>query len=315
MEKILVLGGTGIMGAPLVDKAVQAGYQVDAVALDAPASNTDRLRYICTDDARNPLFLSEIMKGHYDVVVDFMTYSSVQFRRLAPMFLNNCGRYFFLSSCRVFADEQVPITESAPRLIDTTDNHELLLSDDYCMHKARGENYLRAGSRDNWTIVRPSTTYGHYTCQLLSLSLPLMLKAKEEGRTILLHEKAKDIPASLTCGEDVAEMIFRLLFLPQAQANDYNVTSSESHTWSEIASYFRDIFDLTTEWVDEEQYLRFRNPDYDPIKFKWMKWQMDYARLFRRVYDNSKLLEATGLKQKDFLPLYDGLLDIRNHIL
>ena len=315
MEKILILGGTGIMGAPLTEKCINAGYAVDVVSLDAPESHHPNLRYIQTKDARNAEFLTGLLQNHYDVVVDFMTYSSVHFRRIAPLFLNACGRYFYLSSCRVFADEQVPITESAPRLIDVTDDQELLVSDDYCMHKARGEDFLRACGKNNWTIVRPSTTYGHYSAQLLSLSLPLMLKAKEAGKTILLHEKAQNISASLTSGDDVAEMLLRLLFLPQAQGNDYNVTSSESHTWSEIAAYYREIFGITTEWVDEDTYLRFRNPDYDPVAHKWMKWQMHYARLFRRVYDNSKLLAATGLRQQDFLPLYDGLLDIRNHIL
>ena len=45
MEKILVIGGTGIMGAPLVEKAVKAGYTVDAVALDAPESKAKLLVY------------------------------------------------------------------------------------------------------------------------------------------------------------------------------------------------------------------------------------------------------------------------------
>lgn len=314
MEKILILGGTGIMGGPLTQKAAQAGYSVDAVALDAPSSTQANLRYIQTKDARDPAFLSDILREHYDVVVDFMTYDSVSFRRIAPRFLDACGRYFYLSSCRVFADEQVPITETSPRLIDVTDDRALLLSDDYCMHKARGENFLRSHTRQNWTIVRPSTTYGHYACQLLSLSLPLIRQAVSEGKPVLLHEKAKDIPASLTCGEDVADMIFRLLFLPQAQANDYNVTSNESHTWGEIAEYYRDIFGIDYEWVDEQRYLNFRQPGYDPVKHKWMKWQMDYARLFRRVYDTTKMLDATGLEQKNFLPLYDGLCRIRKNI-
>jgi hypothetical protein len=37
------------------------------------------------------------------------------------------------------------------------------------------------------------------------------------------------------------------------------------------------------------------------------RWQLEYARLFRRITDNSKMLAVTGLKQEQFMPLYDAL--------
>ena len=44
-------------------------------------------------------------------------------------------------------------------------------------------------------------------------------------------------------------------------------------------------------------------------------WQLKYARMFNRIYDNSKMLAATGLKQENFLSLYDGLKHERETIL
>lgn len=311
MKKLLILGGTGIMGGPLSRIAAQAGYQVDSVSLDEHRSDLANLRYIQTNDARSPEFLDEILKNRYDVIVDFMTYNSTTFRRTAPKFLDNCEQYFYLSSCRIFADEEVPVKETSPRLIDVIDEPKLLLSDDYAMHKARGENFLRAGKYNNWTIVRPSTTYGDNGCQLLSLSIPLVLQARDAGKTVLLHEQSRDIPASLTYGKDVADMIFCLIGKEQALGNDYNVTSNEYHTWGEIAEYYRDIFGITYDWVDEDTYLLFRKPDFDPVRDGWMRWQMKYGRLLHRIYDTSKMLRDTGLKQEQFLPLYDGLCRIK----
>ena len=37
------------------------------------------------------------------------------------------------------------------------------------------------------------------------------------------------------------------------------------------------------------------------------RWQLEYARLFDREVDNSKILAVTGMKQSDMMPLYDGL--------
>ena len=42
-----------------------------------------------------------------------------------------------------------------------------------------------------------------------------------------------------------------------------------------------------------------------------MRWQMKYGRLLHRIYDTSKMLRDTGLKQEQFLPLYDGLCRIK----
>ena len=44
-----------------------------------------------------------------------------------------------------------------------------------------------------------------------------------------------------------------------------------------------------------------------------MRWQLEYARLFHRITDNSKVLALTGLRQEDMISLYEGLkLEIGN---
>ena len=67
--------------------------------------------------------------------------------------------------------------------------------------------------------------------------------------------------------------------------------------------------------MDELSYQRFRDPAFDPEKSLGAIWQLRYARLFNRAYDNSKMLAATGLKQSDFLTLYEGLKHERKTIL
>ena len=37
------------------------------------------------------------------------------------------------------------------------------------------------------------------------------------------------------------------------------------------------------------------------------RWQLCYDRLFDRIVDNSKILNLTGMKQSELMPLYDGL--------
>lgn len=314
-KKVLILGATGAMGRYLTKKTVAAGYDVDAVSLDHVVSEQPNLHYIQAKNAMDPAFVDEIVKNHYDCVVDFMIYNSISFRETFQKYLANSGQYIYTSSCRVYANEDNPIRESSPRLLDVTTDRELLFSDDYCMHKARGEDALRASKYDNWTIIRPSTTYSTRRCQLLTLERNHMLPYMRSGEPVLLDEAARNIPASLTWGGDVAEMIFRLIFNDQALADDFNVTSSECRTWEEIAGYYHEIFGLNYEWVDGMTYQRFRDPNFDPEKNLAAIWQMKYARLFNRAYDNSKMLAATGLKQEEFLTLYQGLSYEKDSIL
>ena len=61
--------------------------------------------------------------------------------------------------------------------------------------------------------------------------------------------------------------------------------------------------------MDKEDYLKILSPE---LKLN-VRWQLEYARLFRRITDNSKILALTGLKQEDMMPMYDGLkLEIGN---
>lgn len=98
-------------------------------------------------------------------------------------------------------------------------------------------------------------------------------------------------------------MIAKLLFNEKAKTEVYNVCSSEYRTWEEIANYYKEIAGLEAVWVDKEDYLKILNPDMGLNT----RWQLEYARMFDRITDNSKVLEATGMKQEELTPLYDAL--------
>ena len=56
-------------------------------------------------------------------------------------------------------------------------------------------------------------------------------------------------------------------------------------------------------WVDKEDFMNILKPGIPNN----VRWQLEYARLFDRITDNTKVLEATGMKQENMMPLYDGL--------
>jgi hypothetical protein len=59
------------------------------------------------------------------------------------------------------------------------------------------------------------------------------------------------------------------------------------------------------EWVNKDDYLLAVYGE-QPYNLR-RRWQLDYDRLFPRIMDNSKILAATGMKQENLMPLYEGL--------
>lgn len=309
MKKVLVLGATGAMGRYLVPELVKMNYEVTGVALDETAPwPTDKAKYI-KGDAFDKVFLESLLEQKFDGIVNFMCYGYYDFSDYYEMFLNNTEHYIFLSSCRVYDDKEQPITETSPRLWDSSENEVLRASHDYCIYKAQQEDLLAASSYDNWTVVRPATTFSTMRLQLVTLEFANCVGRALMGKKVVLPIQAKDKPATLGWGGNVAQMIARTLFKDQARREVYNVCSAEYRTWEEIAGYYHDLVGLEAVWVDKEDYLKILSPKVT----NGVRWQLEYARLFRRITDNSKVLALTGLKQEKLVSMYDGLkLEIGN---
>lgn len=304
MKKVLVLGSTGAMGRYLVPELVKLGYQVTGVSLDDEVPYNDQVTCI-KGNAFDKAFISGLLEQKFDGIVNFMSYGKYPFTDWYKLFLDNTEHYIFLSSCRVYADEEVPVKETSPRLLDVSKDQVLLASNDYCMHKARAEDLLWSTDYNNFTIVRPATTFSNMRFQLATLEATNTVGRALKGKKVVLPIQAKDKPATLCWGGDVARMIACLMFKPEAMREAYNVCSSESHTWGEIADYYKKLCGLEAVWVDKEDYLKIICKD--GIITNSTRWQLEYARLFHRITDNSKVLAVTGLRQEDCMSLYDAL--------
>ena len=302
MKKVLVLGATGAMGRYLVPELIDLGYTVTGVGLEEKAPWTLDASYV-QGNAFDKEFLAGLLKESFDGIVNFMDYGKYAFSDYYKLFLENTEHYIFLSSCRVYDDKEQPIKETSPRLWDSSEDEVLKSSHDYCIHKAQDEDLLMASPYNNFSIVRPATTFSTMRLQLVTLEFKDSIARALMGKKVVLPIQAKDKPATLSWGGDVAKMIARILFKEEAKREAYNVCSAEHRTWEEIAAYYHDLVGLEAVWVDKEDYLKILSPE-GKIN---VRWQLEYARLFHRITDNSKVLALTGLKQEELISMYDGL--------
>ena len=306
MKKVLVIGATGAMGRFTVPHLVDLGYEVTGVGLEETFDWGVEATYI-QGNAFDREFVKELLAQKFDGIINYMCYNDKKedWRNWYQLYLDNTEHYIFLSSCRVYADEEVPVKESSPRLLDVSKDPDLLVSHDYCIYKARAEDVLFCSPYTNYSIVRPATTFSEMRFQLTTLEAEHTVGRAMKGKKVVLPLQAKDKPATLSWGYDVAKMIANLMFKPEAMRQVYNVCSAESRTWGEIAEYYHELCGLEAVWVDKEDYLKVKCKDGKITTSA--RWQLEYGRMFHRITDNSKVLAVTGLKQEDCIPLYDAL--------
>ena len=308
MKKILVLGGTGAMGRYAVPELLRLDFDVTVVALDAVQITHENLTGIIANAMDDDWLQAQITQTRYDVILDFMSYKLPQFKVRAPLFLGNTDQYIFLSSCRVYANEEIPVKETSPRLLDvsTDEGYLKLYETEYSLFKAAEEDVLIHSGKKNWTIILPATTYSTGRAQLVTLEAGTFVTRALTGKPVVLPIQAKDKPATLSWAGDVGVMIARIAGKEAALGEKFLAATAEYHTWEEIAEIYRELIGLQYEWVDKEVYLQIMSKEQNPVS-PYVRYQLELARMFDRITDNSKILEITGMKQEELTGFYDGM--------
>ena len=207
-EKILVFGGTGAMGMPLVRLLHESGYAVSVTS--RRERNTDGVSYI-RGSAQDIGFVSELMRGSWDAVIDFMSRSLDNQKQTLAAVLPKTGQYVFISSARVYAPSDAPLTEDSPRLLDVCTDSAYLATEEYALTKAREENLLYESGQINWTIVRPTLTYNTSRLQFALGEKEDWLYRTMNGQSIVFPADMAEVRTTMVHGDDAAAVIARLV--------------------------------------------------------------------------------------------------------
>lgn len=300
---VLVIGGTGTMGKPLVSELYNKGYKVDIICRKKVNDNRDVKYYY--GDAKDKSFMKSVLSNHYNVIVDFCMYSSAEFKDRYESLLEATDKYVCLSSSAVYANVDYPKSESAPLYIEVDppvvggENFKW-----YCYEKARIEETLRQSKYKNWTIIRPGMTmnnnhfyWGNWIDEEWSFRIV-------HGKTVVIPRDMLSFKASITYGGDVTPMIMAVVTAPEAIGQTYNVTSKQVFSWQELLDLYRVVFgkygiDLKIKYIDScDEIIRFSPSE---------RYVYERARLLDRIYDSSKIYELT--KVYDFADLKEKLVE------
>ena len=304
-KKVLLIGGGGTLGTYTAKELLRLGCLVDVICLEEKVSDNEKLRFFRENVSFE--YLSEsLSQNKYDGIVNFIHYTSVEaYKPFHKLLSENTEHLIFLSSYRVYANLQHPITETAPLLADVIkDDEEFLKTEDYALPKARCEKFLREESETkNWTVVRPVISFSDRRFDLVTVSGHEIIAAAKSGKTVLLPELAKNLTAGLDWAGNSGKLIANLLFKKECFGEAYTVSSAQNLSWGEVAEIYTRLTGVKFRWTDTEEYVSTGHGGYILI----------YDRLYDRTVDNSKILKATGLKKEDFISIEDGIkIELKN---
>lgn len=290
--KVLILGGTGAMGAHLTTILSNAGHAV-SITTRQNHQSTGNINYI-KGNARDFDFLTQLLQNSWDVIVDFMIYDKNQFSQRFEKMLLATKQYIYTSSARVYAESRSELTENSARLLDVSEDIEFLSKNEYSLSKARQEDMLKQSSFSNWTIIRPYITYGENRLQLGVFEKEEWLYRALKGRTIVFSEQLKNKLTTMTYGEDVAEGIFSLIGNENSLSKIFHITNNNAISWEGVLDIYTQILEKYTglrpkvKFVNNEEFKMFRAGD--------AKFQLIYDRLFNRVFDNSEIAQFADVQ-------------------
>ncbi|MEY0590087.1 NAD-dependent epimerase/dehydratase family protein [Providencia manganoxydans] len=296
--KVLVLGGTGAMGIHLVRILEKQGNQIYVTSRNRSGINNN-INYI-QGNAHSQEFLNNLLSQSWDVIVDFMVYSTPVFQQRYAQFLKSTKQYIFISSARVYADSTNPITENSLRLLDAIKDSDYLKTDEYALTKARQENLLFDSNSKNWTIIRPYITYDDERLQLGVLEKEDWLYRALHGRSIVTAKDIQTKMTTLTAGKDVARSICALIGNKLALGEAFHITNDQSISWQQISKIY--IHSL----AENGFMVKLVEQDLDSF-FAWRegKYQVIYDRLFNRIFNNEKINQF--IDTSTFIPPQIGL--------
>lgn len=300
VKSVLLIGGGGTLGTYTAKELLQKGHKVDIICLEDKVSDNKNLNFYKGQASLE--FLDSFLKDKmYDGIVNFIHYPEIEeYPPVHKLLMAHTSHLIVLSSYRVYADKQHPVTESAPMLLDVSDDKKFIETEKYAISKAKLEKYLNSECQgENWTIVRPVISFSKLRFDLVTYFGQDLIEMIKNGKTIPLPIEAKNLTAGLDWAGNSGKLIANLLFKKEAIGEAYTISSAQNLTWEDVANLYSKLLGGKFEWVTLEEYLKATD--------NYNYYALLYDRLFDRLIDNQKVLKVTGLTKDDFVSVEEGL--------
>jgi len=229
--RVLFIGGTGNLSYDSSLRALSQGIDLYHLNRGKRQGKTlDDVHTLTADIGDEAAVRAAIGKLEFDVVVDFIAFTTDQVERDLRLFQGKTGQYVFISSASAYRKPAVHhvITEATPLINPAWD---------YSRNKIACERLLESEWRESGfpvTIVRPSHTYSAGWIPTAWTSSDFTVAARMlAGKEVVVHGDGQSL-WTLTHTRDFAVGLVGLLGNPAAIGEAVQITGNEALTWESI---------------------------------------------------------------------------------
>lgn len=241
---ILFIGGSGVISAASVQRAVEQGHRVTVLnrgrSTERPLpAEVESLQA----DIRDAASVHDALGGReFDVVAQFTAFTPAHVQADIDRFAGRTGQYLFISSASAYQKPPLryPVTESTPLRNPFSA---------YARDKIACEDLLTATYRDQGfpiTIVRPSHTYDR-------TSMPTLagwndVARMRAGRPVVVHGDGTT-PWTITHTTDFAVGFVGLFGRRDVVGDTFHITGDHAPTWTQIYTWLADAAGVGADLV------------------------------------------------------------------
>ena len=247
--KVLVIGGTGIIGTGIVEAAVGCGHEVLAVSrqlkpIHNKALNVKYLQRNWYDDFAARELLENIT---VDVIVDGLVYTPDNLVRDLKLARGHCKQFIYISTAGVYEQPTIMAEENASKRVEN-------LYWSYSKNKREAEIYLEQHGKEYpfmITTIRPTFTYGdtRIPCAMVGKQNPWTLLARIlEGKPIVFIEDGKKLHA-ITHISIFANAVVGLFLNPNADMEFFHVCDDKAYTWEDVINAVGELLGVVPKIV------------------------------------------------------------------
>jgi nucleoside-diphosphate-sugar epimerase len=228
-QRVLFIGGTGVLSAACAREAVAAGVDLTVVTRGRTTLRPvpEGVRVVHADARDDASMRAALGDETFDVVVNFIGYTPEDVRTDVARYAGRTAQYVFISTGSVYARPapSLPIVESSARRNNGFE---------YPTQKLRCEEALEQAYRYEafpMTIVRAAHVYDETVLPILAGWTAIA--RWRAGKPMVVHGDGTSL-WNLLHARDFARGLIGLLGNPHAVGQSVHITSDELLTWDEI---------------------------------------------------------------------------------
>jgi nucleoside-diphosphate-sugar epimerase len=233
-KRVLYIGGTGTISAACVRRSLDVGH--DVTVLNRGSSRRplpDDVRALVADVRDAAAVRRAIGGAEFDVVAEFLAFTTEHVQADLDQFEGRCGQYVFISSASAYQKppQRLPINESTPLRNPFWQ---------YSRDKIACEDLLVGAYRDRGipiTIVRPSHTYDER--MIPTIGGWTDIARMRAGKPVVIHGDGSSL-WTLTHSDDFAVAFTGLLGNPAAIGEAFTITGTHAPTWNQVYGWLAD---------------------------------------------------------------------------